>query len=209
MVKKINNSDGIDFSDVRRYAKMLGVNVVGKKKAKAVELVLDAVVADYEKSQGDLTKAEFQDYKKKNREVLDWYNKFKDWVPEPEAKEPKTEEPKIPDSINDHQTEKAEAKEEEKAEGKGKGKKDLSKAKGRVKEEKAEAAKRKAENATKPKKKGIGAFIMAGLASGDFKGKTNEQIVKVAVKKFSGNMKARHIAWYENKMKRDGIKIKR
>lgn len=138
------NNDGIDYNDVRKFAKALKVNVVGKKKAEAVEMVLDAIVADYEEKQGELSKDDFREYKKTNSEILNWYNKNKEWEPPEEEMAPEEAEKA-----------KAEADAAEEAVTKDAVEEgpelDLSETKDRVKKEKAEVGKRKVEKDVKEK----------------------------------------------------------
>ncbi len=133
MVAKKNSVD-INFNDVRTHAKALGINVVGKKRARAVEMVLDAIVAGYDKKKEDLAKAEFQEYKKKNSTLLNWYNKFKDWEETPETIAEETEAEKTEEA--------PEGKVDEEPEKKDKKGKDLSGTKGRVKKAKADVKKK-------------------------------------------------------------------
>jgi len=109
MVKK-NNNDGIDYNDVKKYATITGVNVVGKKKAVAVVMVLDGIVAHYKKARAELSldelkegpelekaKEVFEGYKKKNDDMLSWFNVNKEYDPEDLVEDSEQEKHEEPD----------------------------------------------------------------------------------------------------------------
>lgn len=80
------NGNGIDYNDIKAAAKALGINIVGKKKAVAILLVFDGIVADYGKAKQEFSKEDFESYKTKNKDMLAWYNEHRDWKPPAEGK---------------------------------------------------------------------------------------------------------------------------
>lgn len=110
MAEKKKNDDGIDYNDVKRYAKITGVNVVGKKKAVAVGMVLDAIVAHYERAKEEITSTEeFEAYKVENDDMLKWFNYHKEFAAEPDTGgEPGRQEGTEPEGGQEEATERQE-----------------------------------------------------------------------------------------------------
>ena len=103
------NNDGIDYNDVKKFAKITGVNIVSKKKAVAVVLVLDGIVAHYKPAKESLSQKDFEEYKKVNAEMLDWFNKHKEYEdPEEDPEQEEYEEPE-PEEVVDEEPEQEEA----------------------------------------------------------------------------------------------------
>jgi len=72
------NENGISYADVKKFAKVLGLNIVGKEKDAAINIVLDGIYEDYVKNQ-DKRGSEFEEYKKINKGMLSWYRDNKDY----------------------------------------------------------------------------------------------------------------------------------
>lgn len=176
MANNGNNDDGIDYNDVKKYAKITGVNVHGKKKAVAIEMVLDGIVAHYKPAKDNLSQEDFEEYKRVNAEMLDWFNKHKEYEnPEEDPEQEDYVEPELEEGVDEedpgqedgveHEPEtteeevteegfkedlgRVEAGKDKKGKTKGKAKKDLAKTKDGIKKAKAEAEKKKAGAAKK------------------------------------------------------------
>ncbi len=79
---------GINFKDVKKFAKHLAIDVKGKTQEEAAFAVLDAIVQDYGNRCNELSDDDFNDYKTANIGMLDWYNKFKIYGTTDEEDEP-------------------------------------------------------------------------------------------------------------------------
>ncbi len=104
--KNEDNGDGIDFSEVKKFAKAAGVDVSGMRKDDAILIVLNGIVAHYENAKEELNQEDFEEYKKKNDDMLNWFNLNKEWEPpeepgeeaeEQEEREPETEPEDVPE----------------------------------------------------------------------------------------------------------------
>lgn len=178
----------IIYSDVQMFAKRLGVNVVGKKKAKATEMVLDAIESDYDVKKDELSKEDFNTYKEENQDMLTWYQGNKDFVSkngkeeEPDSEKAAAEAEEAEKKLEEEKKKAAAEKErkEEATSGKTGKRKDLQDTKGKAAKAKKEAEKVKVEK--KVKGPGVISTILEAI-----KGKgpvTKEAILKVLVKKF-------------------------
>ncbi len=138
--KNEDSGDGIDFSEVKKFAKAAGVDVSGMRKDDAILIVLNGIVAHYERAKEELNQEDFEEYKKKNDDMLNWFNLNKEWEPpeepgeeaeEQKEQEPETEPEDVPEEAEPEEAQKdvveedalatGEAKSvpEEKATGKG------------------------------------------------------------------------------------------
>lgn len=91
------NSNGIDYKDVRAFAKVLGVNIVGKKRDKAINMVFEAIKANYEQAKAELGPADFEIYKGENQDMLSWFNANRQWKSSTDAEPEKEVEDKEPE----------------------------------------------------------------------------------------------------------------
>lgn len=92
-VVKKDDSDEILYKQLQSFVKRLGVNIVGKKRADAIELVLDGIVAHYTPAKENLSQEDFEEYKRENSDMLDWFNENKDYEHPEEDSEQEYEDP--------------------------------------------------------------------------------------------------------------------
>ncbi len=70
---------GIDFKDVQAHAGHLGLDIKGMAQEEAASLTLEAIFQDYVRNHEKLSAEEFDGYKSGNDDMLNWFNKNKDF----------------------------------------------------------------------------------------------------------------------------------